>query len=312
MISLDEISGNFYRYDDGKITFRTIKEYYDNNTLDLDPDYQRDIVWNTEKQQLFIDSVMCGYCYPPVIFNLVNGIWRCMDGKQRITSILNFLHNRIHYDYNGEAILFDNLDNHSKQCFLSKSFINYEYKNLPEDIESEIFRRLQYGMIMKRPEIIKSYNTDLMNAIKEKTGGLSALLQYLNVKIERENHLHYFLRCLLLEYRTDKFFVTLTIDEVEKFVKNYIKNEEIELLFYDNLNKINIFLTLEKNKFKRQNSKPFTIFEFVLLYKLTQENILSTHSNKFIDLYHKYTKYPHLRPLQYIPKNFEESYNAMM
>ncbi|KAI9462077.1 hypothetical protein HD554DRAFT_2027786 [Boletus coccyginus] len=49
----------------------TAKSLYDqiiDNAIDLDPEYQRDVVWQEEKQSGLIDSVLRNYYIPPIIF----------------------------------------------------------------------------------------------------------------------------------------------------------------------------------------------------------------------------------------------------
>ncbi|EEB87838.1 hypothetical protein MPER_14649, partial [Moniliophthora perniciosa FA553] len=36
--------------------------------IDLDPEYQRDVVWTKEKQSQLIDSILRNYYIPPIIF----------------------------------------------------------------------------------------------------------------------------------------------------------------------------------------------------------------------------------------------------
>ena len=77
--------------DISNITIQTIYEQYKKGQLDLDVEYQRDVVWNKDKMCGLIDSLTTGYYIPPLIFNLKAGKYRCIDGKQRITSILKFM-----------------------------------------------------------------------------------------------------------------------------------------------------------------------------------------------------------------------------
>ncbi|KAL0061147.1 hypothetical protein AAF712_012067 [Marasmius tenuissimus] len=64
--------------------------------LDLDPEYQRDVVWTDQKQSGLIDSLLNNYYIPPVIFcvktdSMNREIRTCIDGKQRLTSIRRFM-----------------------------------------------------------------------------------------------------------------------------------------------------------------------------------------------------------------------------
>ncbi|KAL5500888.1 hypothetical protein ACEPAH_9275 [Sanghuangporus vaninii] len=67
-----------------------------NGKVDLDPEYQRDVVWTDAKQSGLIDSILRNFYIPPVIFAFSqneDGEERrtCIDGKQRLTSIQRFM-----------------------------------------------------------------------------------------------------------------------------------------------------------------------------------------------------------------------------
>ncbi|KAI0919977.1 hypothetical protein AcV5_001908 [Taiwanofungus camphoratus] len=82
-----------------RTTQYTAKSLYDqiiDNTIQLDPEYQRDIVWPESKQIGIIDSILRNYYIPPVIFAVTaqdDGTETrvCIDGKQRLTSIQRFM-----------------------------------------------------------------------------------------------------------------------------------------------------------------------------------------------------------------------------
>lgn len=73
--------------------------------IDLNPDYQRDVVWTAERMTKLIDSLLGGFYIPPLIFNVhrvtspVDGREHYMriaiDGKQRMTSIREFVNGNI-------------------------------------------------------------------------------------------------------------------------------------------------------------------------------------------------------------------------
>ena len=198
------------------MTFKTILELNKENQLNLNPDYQRGIVWNNSKQSSLIESIIQGYYYPPIIFNLKDGIYICVDGKQRITSVLKFLNNEITYTYNDEEILFSNFDRQSKEQFYTKNFQTCIYTNIDEETELEIFRRVQKGEPMNKIELLRSYNSELIINIKNKTDNYKSIFKKYDIKMDRDMHLQYIIRVLMLQY-TDKDFITLTSPEMEKF-----------------------------------------------------------------------------------------------
>lgn len=70
--------------------------------LNLTPDYQRNNIWNIDKQTAFIESLFMGIIIPPIYVVEIPGTnmleessYEVVDGKQRLTTINNFLTNGI-------------------------------------------------------------------------------------------------------------------------------------------------------------------------------------------------------------------------
>ncbi|MDO9465333.1 MAG: DUF262 domain-containing protein [bacterium] len=61
--------------------------------LEIQPDYQRNIVWTESDQTRFIDSLMKQLPIPSMCFSLDNKIqkWKIIDGLQRMYTIIRFL-----------------------------------------------------------------------------------------------------------------------------------------------------------------------------------------------------------------------------
>jgi hypothetical protein len=151
----------------------TQKEY----GIDLNPPYQRDIVWNNEKQSAFINSVMRGIVPNPIILNSDNLTKICMDGKQRLTSLVRFKNNELPYIVNdsdpddNEMIYYNNISHtedenirimteQEKSIFLGRNIPVVTYTNLTYDDQIDIFHRMQNGVAMKAGELITSLFTD--------------------------------------------------------------------------------------------------------------------------------------------------------
>jgi len=71
----------------------TTEELYQKRNLIQYPDYQREpSVWNDEKKQLLIDSILQGLDIPKIyLFKQNEEIYDCVDGQQRIRSVEKFL-----------------------------------------------------------------------------------------------------------------------------------------------------------------------------------------------------------------------------
>lgn len=73
-----------------------LRSFYDQylkpGKIKLDPLYQRDFTWNSDKQNLLIDSIIRGYIIPNIILRrLKNGTYECVDGQHRLRVIKSFI-----------------------------------------------------------------------------------------------------------------------------------------------------------------------------------------------------------------------------
>jgi hypothetical protein len=60
--------------------------------LKLDPDYQRQYRWSSEKASRFVESILMNIPVPVVYFaEEADGAFSVIDGQQRLTSLLNFM-----------------------------------------------------------------------------------------------------------------------------------------------------------------------------------------------------------------------------
>ena len=72
---------------------KDIKDEAESQKLELNPSYQRDIVWATSDSQKLIESMLRGIPLPSIILNRRkgSGVYEIVDGKQRLTAILRFI-----------------------------------------------------------------------------------------------------------------------------------------------------------------------------------------------------------------------------
>ncbi|KAH9979380.1 hypothetical protein BGW80DRAFT_595558 [Lactifluus volemus] len=161
---------------------RSLYEQIIDGTIDLDPDYQRDVVWSEQKQIGLIDSVFRNYYIPPIIFAVSTSkdgseSRVCIDGKQRLTSIQKFLDGLIpHRDHitgkrywckkqgaNSRALLPKAL----QQAFANKQIVCVEYDSLTDEQEREIFQRVQLGVALTPAERMQAITGPWPNFIRE-------------------------------------------------------------------------------------------------------------------------------------------------
>lgn len=126
----------------------------------LNPIYQRGKVWNVEEKKSFIDSICMDILPIPVIFNndYSSGLYTCMDGLQRITSIYEFMSNKYYIIVNNKKVYYSKvpkrkynnskyrkLSDNERNRFNSKTLSVIVYENLTLHQQFDIFMRINEG-----------------------------------------------------------------------------------------------------------------------------------------------------------------------
>ncbi|OAX39582.1 hypothetical protein K503DRAFT_865303 [Rhizopogon vinicolor AM-OR11-026] len=153
-----------------------LHRYIHEGFIDLNPVYQRDVVWPESKQIGLIDSIFRNFYIPPVIFAVTKDdqdetIRICVDGKQRLTSIQKFLdglipHRDIHTKKSFWFVVSDKqkttrleIPEPWKRRFLETRITCVEYHNLSPDVEREIFQRVQLGVSLTAAEKLQAISS---------------------------------------------------------------------------------------------------------------------------------------------------------
>ncbi|KAF8492334.1 hypothetical protein F5888DRAFT_1729821 [Russula emetica] len=170
-----------------------------NGKIDLNPPYQRDIVWPTGKQMEIIDSLYHNFYIPPVIFAVMRDedgeeVRICVDGKQRLTSIVKFLDGHCTSDRDPDTRKLwwyqvpaahrgrrNEITPEGKRKFEDKRITCVEYRALSPASEREVFQRVQLGMSLSAAEKLQAIASpwaDYVNELDMKyisiSGGLSS------------------------------------------------------------------------------------------------------------------------------------------
>jgi hypothetical protein len=167
--------------------------------IDVDPEYQRGVVWDDDKMAMFIDSIMKGIAPFPILLcqNLERSGKICIDGKQRLTSLLRFKENKLKWDNKK----FRDLTPNEQMDFLNCSIHIIEYGPLDYEDQKEIFSRIQYGVALSEGEKILSYfDQDTVTKFRKFCDTLfdEKLSKYKSVKSERDGHYHFMSHVLMI------------------------------------------------------------------------------------------------------------------
>lgn len=169
----------------------------DHESIVLSPHYQREVVWDEYRASTLVRSIAMGYFVPPIIFNRkivtvktsdgknVERKMMCVDGKQRLTALYDFMKGRIGIldsgkppqkwyfchptDKNGA----ETTSNHNIMPSVAKDFIEnkrlccYFYKDLPQDIEENMFQLVQRGVPLTPAEKMRAMSTEWATFAKQ-------------------------------------------------------------------------------------------------------------------------------------------------
>lgn len=156
--------------------------------LILDPNYQRNVIWKSDKKVAFIESLYMGILIPPIYVveipseNVLEGAsYEVVDGKQRLTTILEFIEDKFSLDaksleyyedwftnkrFSGIQIEYPELTNEMLSSVLDIYVIT---ANSPEFTKYDIFSRLNKGSEpLKVNEIRKAiYQSHVLKRVDE-------------------------------------------------------------------------------------------------------------------------------------------------
>lgn len=127
----------------------------------LDPDYQRNLVWDTDKKSKLIESFIINIPVPPVfLYEVEFSKYEVMDGKQRISTIISFMQ---------DEFKLQNLEYYS-DCNGCK------YSELDQEIKASIDRRYLSATILLKESTKDSEDESFMKRLvfeRLNTGGLA-------------------------------------------------------------------------------------------------------------------------------------------
>lgn len=120
--------------------------------LVIDPDFQRNDVWSPKQSAELVESILMGIPIPTIyLFEMKDGSKQVVDGRQRISAILNFLNNKFSLkdlkilpQCNGKN--FSELDSKMQGIFEDYQLFFYIIQPpTPERVKYDIFDRVNRG-----------------------------------------------------------------------------------------------------------------------------------------------------------------------
>lgn len=119
--------------------------------IDIDPDFQRHFVWKKIQKNELIESVLMGVPLPTFyIFEQKDGKKQVIDGRQRLTTLHDFLDNKFCL----------------KDLKILKDFNNKRFEDFEERYKSK-FKRFQLSMVIIEPPTPSQVKYDIFNRVNK-------------------------------------------------------------------------------------------------------------------------------------------------
>ena len=167
--------------------------------IDLDADYQREKIWSRKNQEELLDSIIKNIDIPKIylarVTNDENFDYECIDGKQRMATLLSFFkpepneQNPLTVPLVGEKYTYKRLRKTLPN--LAKKIEDFEltfviYPEIDDDeFLREIFRRLQLGVRLNSGELLKTYTGTLRDFLYKDMGKNAPFLRNTNLSEKR-------------------------------------------------------------------------------------------------------------------------------
>ena len=126
-------------------------DLYNQELLDLEPDYQRKSVWTNKDRKYFLDTIFNNYPCPAIFIHRETNnagvtTYHVVDGKQRLQTIIDFSENKISLpDMSNEKLnnkLFGDLNIEDKRKFWDYVLISETINVQNREIVTQVFDRL--------------------------------------------------------------------------------------------------------------------------------------------------------------------------
>jgi hypothetical protein len=161
-----------------------LRLYAERDDINLSPAYQRrGDIWNLEKRQLLIDSILNEFDIPKLYFHVVDamaGKYAVIDGRQRLESIFNFVDGRFSLSddfeyYADPSVKLNGLTYPQIAEKHPRVKIRFDSSNLPivlvetddEEVIDDMFSRLNEAAPLNAAEKRNAFGGKVVSAIKE-------------------------------------------------------------------------------------------------------------------------------------------------
>ena len=231
--------------------------------IDLDADYQREKIWSRKNQEELLDSIIQNIDIPKIYLAEVENDeqfdYECIDGKQRMTTLLSFFkpekheNNPLTVRIAGDKYTYKQLTvEHPKLAKKIEDFdLNFViYSGFDDDLIREIFRRLQLGVRLNSGELLRIYPGTIRDFIYKEIGSNGPFFKHTKLSEKRFSRQFTLAQVCInsFKYNETGDFGRARYEDLEDFFKD---NENLETTD-ENLVRIREVLKIMDNYFGKE------------------------------------------------------------
>lgn len=286
-----------------------IKKFIDSYIyrIDLDADYQRENIWTSKQQMLLLDSIIKEIDIPKIYLLEVKDSeqydFECIDGKQRMTSLLRFFKPEPSEESPLTLEVFHKKYTYAqlrkKYTTIAKDIEKYElsftiYKPFDDDGEfvREIFRRLQLGVRLNSGELLKTRTGTIRDFIYKEIGNDGPFFRNSNLSVKRFSRPFTLAQICINSFSKAKTgeYVRARYDDLSDFFEEYHDLDKKD----ENLVRIKVILNKMDKAFSKDaidiSSRAIAVTGYLFveeLYKEKKESIITEFAQFYLKLLHE-------------------------
>ena len=278
---------NFPTWNNETVTISALCHDIDDNFYNLDPEHQRNVIHSLEWKENLIETIFTTGLIPTTYWHKNNDKIESLDGKQRISTILQFKKNEFEYKGKKYDDLSDDLKRHFNSFKLALGICN---RTLSKEEVHNIFEKLQVVKKTSLGEVLNStYNENLKKNVLEYLDELSIKNKNFlkkNKRFEKQEVIAWTLYFTYNKSDPDPDYALEQID-IKEFWNNFDLNNEENNNIYEQykllFNKfIRIFVNNNNIPYINNKTTLIPLFYIILNYNYSTD-ILENYVSFYID-----------------------------